>query len=165
VDRDTPVSRTPTRIPSKGQPSLLLWRRGPPSPHQLGEGVATIWPRRGTAVVFSLWWSWLHRAVAPVHRSGWRKADVLLWRPAPSTLFLGGGGNNHHIALCRHGRAGRPLVGVAWVVHYLLVLSFRQHRIMLSIADLVPPLMRSPSRGGLQFLSGLSSFSSGGASS
>jgi hypothetical protein len=28
--------------------------------------------------------------VEPVHGSGWRKADVLLWRPAPSTLFLGG---------------------------------------------------------------------------
>jgi hypothetical protein len=28
--------------------------------------------------------------VAPVHGSGWKKADILLWRPAPSTLFLGG---------------------------------------------------------------------------
>jgi hypothetical protein len=70
--------------------------------------------------------------VAPVHRSGWRKADVLLWRPAPSTLFLARGSNNHCAALCRHGRAGHPLVGVAWAVHYLLILSFRQRRIVLS---------------------------------
>jgi hypothetical protein len=28
--------------------------------------------------------------------------------------------------------AGRPLVGVAWTVRHLLVLSFRQHRIVLS---------------------------------
>jgi hypothetical protein len=33
----------------------------------------------------------LCRALAPVHGSGWRKANVLLWRPASSTLFLGGG--------------------------------------------------------------------------
>jgi hypothetical protein len=31
----------------------------------------------------------LHIAVAPVQGSGWRKADVLLWRIAPSNLFLG----------------------------------------------------------------------------
>jgi hypothetical protein len=32
----------------------------------------------------------LRKAVVLVHRSGWGKADVLLWRPAQSTLFLGG---------------------------------------------------------------------------
>jgi hypothetical protein len=36
----------------------------------------------------------LCRAVALVHRSWWRKADFLLWRPAPSTLI----GPQHDLA-------------------------------------------------------------------
>jgi hypothetical protein len=36
------------------------------------------------------------------------EADILLWRPAPSTLFLGGVVNNHRAALCRHDRSWSP---------------------------------------------------------
>jgi hypothetical protein len=36
------------------------------------------------------------------------EANVLLWRPAPSTLFLGGVANNHCASLCRHGESWSP---------------------------------------------------------
>jgi hypothetical protein len=56
----------------------------------LGEGVATNGQGVGQLLSSVFGGRSLRRAVVPVHGSGWRKADVFLWRPAPSTLFLGG---------------------------------------------------------------------------
>jgi hypothetical protein len=67
----------------------------------------------------------LRRAVVPVDGSGWRKADVFSWRPAPSTLFLGGWSITIVQLYAGMVGAGRPLVGVAWTVRHLLTLSSR----------------------------------------
>jgi hypothetical protein len=67
----------------------------------------------------------LRGAVAPVHRSGWRKANVPPWRPAPSTLFLGGWSTTTMHLYAGTTGAGLPLVGVAWTVCHLPSLSSR----------------------------------------
>jgi hypothetical protein len=73
----------------------------------------------------------LCRVAAPVHGSGWRKADVLLCALHRPSYFRGVAMT---IAQLYAGtaEAGRPLVEVAWTVHHLLVLSSHQHRIVLS---------------------------------
>jgi hypothetical protein len=48
-------------------------------------------------------------------------ADVLLWRPAPSTLFLGGG--QQPLCSFMQARQGLPPIGVAWTVRCLRSLS------------------------------------------
>jgi hypothetical protein len=51
------------------------------------------------------------------------EADVLLWRPAPSTLFLGGWPTTTVPLYAGTAKAGLLLVGVAWTVRSLLLLS------------------------------------------
>jgi hypothetical protein len=51
------------------------------------------------------------------------EADVLLWRPAPSTQFLGGWSTTTVQLYAGTAGAGLPPVGVAWAVHYLPSLS------------------------------------------
>jgi hypothetical protein len=51
------------------------------------------------------------------------EADVLLWRPAPSTLFLGGWSTTTMQLYAGTARAGLPLVGVAWAARCLPSLS------------------------------------------
>jgi hypothetical protein len=51
------------------------------------------------------------------------EVDVLLWRPAPSTLFLGGWPTTTVPLYAGTVKAGLLPVGVAWAVHSLLILS------------------------------------------
>jgi hypothetical protein len=85
------------------------------------------------------------------------EADVLLWRPALSTLFLGGVVNNHYAALCRHGRSwsppGRGSVDGTLSSVLIFLLSTETYRINV---DVVHPLTRNSSRGGLLVLGSFS---------
>jgi hypothetical protein len=47
------------------------------------------------------------------------------WRPAPSTLFLGGWSTTTVHLYAGTAGAGRPLVGIAWTVRHLPTLSSR----------------------------------------
>jgi hypothetical protein len=51
------------------------------------------------------------------------EADVLIWRPAPSTLFLGGWPTTTVPLYAGIAKAGLLPVGVAWTVRSLLPLS------------------------------------------
>jgi hypothetical protein len=51
------------------------------------------------------------------------EADVLLWRPAPSTLFLGGWPTTTVPLYAGMAKVGLLPVGVAWMVRGLLSLS------------------------------------------
>jgi hypothetical protein len=56
----------------------------------LGKGLPQYGQREGQLLSSVFGGLSLSREVGPVHKSGWMKTDVLPWRPAPSTLFLGG---------------------------------------------------------------------------
>jgi hypothetical protein len=103
----------------------------------------------------------LRRAVAPVHRSGWRKADVFPWRSAPSTLFLGGWSTTTVQLYAGTAGAGRPLVGVAWTVCHLLTLSSRSTPEHTELAQIWSfPSRGTPREEVFGSLAVLSSFSS-----
>jgi hypothetical protein len=75
------------------------------------------------------------------------EADILLWRPAPSTLFLGGWSTTTVQLYAGTAEASLPPVGVAWTVRCLPFLSSCSAR---------NPLTRNSSRGGLLVLSSFS---------
>jgi hypothetical protein len=113
------------KIPSLlrgGLPSILE-RRGPPFPHHLGEGVATNGQGEGTTVVFGLQWMLSLQSSGAGPQEWVEEADVLLWRPAPSTVFLGGWSTTTVPIYAGTTEAGLPPVGVAWTVRSLPSLS------------------------------------------